>query len=374
MKKILVTGSEGFIGKNLVTHLDMDSNFSFYEYNSHSDITLLSEYLKKVDYVIHLAGENRSKKINEFKKNNVDFTKILCEKILTEIKNSKRSIKLIFTSSIHAKDSGPYGQSKLEAEKIIKKYSLNNNFFVNIFRLVGVFGKWCKPNYNSVVATFCHNISRENPIKVDDEKTKLKLVYIDDVVRSLVDSLDKNNNDFYKTINPEYSVTLGELALQIKTFKSSRENLKIDSLGYGFSKVLYSTYLSYLPANQFSYPLNSNIDPRGKFVEVFKSSIFGQVSYLTINADQERGGHYHHTKTEKFIVLKGEVFFRFKNLITNEFVEIKVSSNESRVVDTIPGWVHDIINTSTEEAIIMIWSNEIYDPQNPDTIEQKVLA
>ena len=333
----------------------------------------MSKYLKETDYVFHLAGENRAKNINDYKKNNIEFTKLLCTKILSEIKNSKKKIKLIFTSSIHAEQNSSYGKSKLEAENIIKKFSENENFLINIFRLPGVFGKWCKPNYNSVVATFCHNISRENPITIDNETTKLRLVYIDSVIKKLIDSLSDNKKNIYKTVQPEYVITLGKLASHIRAFKCSRENLVVENLGSGFLKALYSTYLSYLPSDKFSYLLKKNTDPRGKFVEVFKSSTFGQVSYLTISANQERGGHYHHTKTEKFLVLKGSVIFRFQNLITKEFVELKVTSDDSRVVDTIPGWAHDIINISSEEAIIMIWCNEIYDPKNPDTIQQKVL-
>ena len=374
MKNLLITGSEGFIGKNLVTTLSTFKDISVNTFNRGTDILLLTEYLKKADYVIHLAGENRTKDLKNLTINNVDFTSLICEKIKVEIQNPNRSIKIIFASSIQTDLDNPYGRSKLEAERLIKVLSNEKNCIVNIFRLPGVFGKWCKPDYNSVVATFCYNVAREIPIRIDDEKTELKLVHIDDVLSNFISSLDQNDNEVYKTVKPEYSVTLGELSLQIRAFKSSREDLRIDSFGSGFLKVLYSTYLSYLPSNKFSYLLNSNNDLRGKFVEVFKSSNFGQVSYLTINANQERGGHYHHTKTEKFLVLKGEVLFRFRNLITKEFVEIKASSNESRVVDTIPGWAHDIINTGTEEAIIMIWSNEIYDPNNADTIQHGVLS
>jgi UDP-2-acetamido-2,6-beta-L-arabino-hexul-4-ose reductase len=373
MKNVLVTGSEGFIGKNLVTKLKEAKNISINTFNRDTDILLLDKYLKRADYVIHLAGENRARDLNNFTLNNVDFTSLICDKILSEISDPNRSIKIIFTSSIQATLDNPYGRSKLEAEKKIKTLSSKKNCIINIFRLPGIFGKWCKPNYNSVVATFCHNIAREIPIKINNEKTVLELVYVDDVLNSLISSLDESENDIYKTVKPEYSINLGELASQIKTFKLSRENLRIDSFGYGFIKKLYSTYLSYLPSNQFSYKLNKNIDSRGKFVEVLKSSIFGQVSYLTINANQDRGGHYHHTKTEKFLVLKGEANFRFKNLITKEFVQIKVSSNDARIVDTIPGWTHDIVNTTSEEVIIMIWSNEIYDPNNSDTVENKIL-
>lgn len=373
MKNVLVTGSEGFVGKNLVTKLKEIKNVSINTFNRKTDISLLDEYLKQTDYVIHLAGENRTKDLKDFTLNNVDFTSLVCEKILAEIDDPNRSIKIIFTSSIQATLDNPYGHSKLEAEEKIKALSVKKNCNVNIYRLPGIFGKWCKPNYNSVVATFCYNIAREIPIKIDNTKTILKLVYIDDVLNSLISTLYESGNDIYKVVKPEYSINLEELASQIKAFKLSRDNLRVDSVGSGLIKKLYSTYLSYLPSDKFSYDLDMKIDPRGKFVEVLKSSIFGQVSYLTINANQMRGGHFHHTKTEKFLVLKGEANFRFKNLITKEIVEIKTSSNDARVIDTIPGWVHDIVNTTSEEVIIMVWSNEIYDPDNSDTIENKIL-
>jgi len=374
MKNLLITGSEGFIGKNLVTMLGTFKDISVNTFNHVTDISLLSEYLKEADYVIHLAGENRTKDLKNLTTNNVDFTSLICKKIKAETQNSGRFIKIIFASSVQADLDNPYGRSKLEAEKIIKTLSNEKNCIVNIFRLPGVFGKWCKPEYNSVVATFCYNIAREIPIKIDDEKTELKLVFIDDVLKNFMLSLNQNDKEIYKTIKPEYSVSLGELATQIKSFKSSRENLRIDSIGSGFLKLLYSTYLSYLPSSQFSYQLHKNVDVRGKFVEVLKSSIFGQVSYLTINVKQERGGHFHHTKTEKFLVLKGSALFRFKNLITNEFIEIKILASDTRMVESIPGWAHDIVNNGNEEVIIMVWSNEIYDPQNPDTIEHGVLS
>jgi UDP-2-acetamido-2,6-beta-L-arabino-hexul-4-ose reductase len=374
MKNLLITGSEGFIGKNLVTMLGTFKDISVNTFNHVTDISLLSEYLKEADYVIHLAGENRTKDLKNLTANNVDFTSLICKKIKAETQNSGRFIKIIFASSVQADLDNPYGRSKLEAEKIIKTLSNEKNCMVNIFRLPGVFGKWCKPEYNSVVATFCYNIAREIPIRIDDVKTELKLVYIDDVLKNFMLSLNQNDKEIYKTIKPEYSVSLGELATQIKSFKSSRENLRIDSMGSGFLKLLYSTYLSYLPSSQFSYQLHKNVDVRGKFVEVLKSSIFGQVSYLTINVKQERGGHFHHTKTEKFLVLKGSALFRFKNLITNEFIEIKILASDTRMVESIPGWAHDIVNNGNEEVIIMVWSNEIYDPQNPDTIEHGVLS
>lgn len=371
MKKILVTGSEGFIAKNFIINFKNNPNFKIYRFSHESDLSLLTEYLKKVNYVIHLAGENRPKKKENFKKNNIEFTRILCQKINDQIKNSKKKIKLIFTSSVHAMSETKYGKSKLEAEKIIKKYK-SKYFLINIFRLPGVFGKWCKPNYNSVVATFCHNIARNLPIKINDPKHKLKLVYIDDVIKAINQLLIMKESKIIKKIKPEYLISVKDLALKIKGFKFSRKNLEIDTMGNGFSKLLYSTYLSYLPSNQFSYSLKENKDVRGKFVEIFKSKLFGQMSYLTININKDRGGHYHHTKTEKFLVVKGKGLFRFRDLLTNNFVELKVSAKECRVVDTIPGWAHDIINIGSEELVVIVWANEIYDSQNPDTIQHGV--
>ena len=226
-------------------------------------------------------------------------------------RNSKRTIKLIFTSSIHAVSDTEYGKSKLKAEKIIKSYS-SNKFLTNIFRLPGIFGKWSKPNYNSVVATFCHNIARNLPITVDNPKNIIKLVYIDDLLKDLILSLKMDDNEIYKNIDSEYSISVEDLASSINSFKLSRQNLNIETVGSGLLKLLYSTYLSYLPTDEFSYQLKENNDVRGKFVEVFKGQTIGQVSYLTINTNQERGGHYHHTKTEKFLVVQGKALFRFR--------------------------------------------------------------
>ena len=280
-------------------------------------------------------------------------------------------IKLIFTSSIHAVSDTEYGKSKLGAEKIIKSYS-SDKFLTNIFRLPGIFGKWSKPNYNSVVATYCHNIARNLTISIDSPKHIIKLIYIDDLLKALVLSLSMDDNQIYKTVEPEYSISVEELASKINSFKALRTNLNIETIGSGFLKLLYSTYLSYLPSDQFSYQLRENSDVRGKFVEVFKGQNMGQISYLTINANQERGGHYHHTKTEKFLVVQGKGLFRFRDLLTDKFIEISVSSKDTKIVDTIPGWAHDIVNIGSEELVIIVWANEIYDPKNPDTIQHGV--
>ena len=373
MKNILITGSNGFIGKNLVSWLKNIPNISIKTFERDNDISLLSQCLKNVDYVIHLAGENRTNDLNNYYKNNVEFTLLLSQKIRQELEKSKRLIKLIFASSSQALLKNPYGRSKLKAEKILEKLSKESNCYVNIFRLPGIFGKWCKPNYNSVVATFCHRISKNIPIKIDDPNKKLKLVYIDDVINEIVKCISKKvDHKLFKSVKPEYTISLSELAIQIKKFKLHRKSLDIENFGSGLTKFLYATYLSYLSPENFSYKLKVNTDPRGKFVEAIKSKSIGQISFLTINPKQKRGGHYHNTKTEKFFVIQGEALFRFRHLLNNNYFELKVSANNLKVVDTVPGWSHDIINTGRKSLIIILWSNEIYDAKKPDTIQHKI--
>ena len=242
-----------------------------------------------------------------------------------------------------------------------------------IFRLPGVFGKWCRPNYNSVVATFCHNIARDLPIYVSDPRTTLKLVYIDDLVSRFIDIMSIPSADLLECrVKPEYVITLGELSDTIQSFRRSRETLMTDRCGTGLLRALYATYISYLPKEKFSYDLPQHGDPRGIFVEFLKTHDSGQFSFFTALPGVTRGGHYHHTKSEKFLVVKGEALFRFRHLITEEIVELHISSDNSMVVDTIPGWSHDVTNIGEDEMIVMLWASEIFDRDRPDTIMSKV--
>ena len=364
--RILVTGSNGFIGKNLVAHINQKKNFSVFHFERGDS---LNDVIPHVDFIFHLAGENRTKDLKDFEKNNAFFTKSLCKLV----EESNRHIPIIFASSIQAELDNPYGKSKLSAEVSLEKLSKETGNPVHIYRLPNVFGKWCKPNYNSVVATFCHNILNDLPIKISNKSYMLKLVHIDFLVADFLKTLDNDIRGFLRVdINPQYETTLDNLASLIYSFKESRNNLIIEDVGIGFVRDLYSTYISFLEPNKFVYNLPSHRDDRGVFVEMLKTFNSGQFSYFTAHPGITRGGHYHHTKTEKFLVIKGDACFRFKNIISNESYEVISSGLIPQVVETVPGWSHDITNIGNDEMIVMLWANEIYNRDFPDTITYEV--
>jgi len=362
--KVLITGADGFIGKNLCVHLE-DKNIQVLKFLRDSELNLLEEYVYKTDAVIHLAGENRPKDPAAFEATNVGLTKTLCD----FVSKFKKNVPIIFASSIHAGLDNAYGSSKLAAEEALINLDKNLDINLAIYRLPGVFGKWCKPNYNSVVATFCHNLANGLPININDPTTKLKLVYVDDVIDSFVNFLSNPNSSTgpYCDIDNEYEISLGDLADQISSFKNVKESLVTDDVGTGLTRALYSTYLSYLPVTEFSYEVPKYGDERGDFVEMLKTKNSGQFSYFTAHPGVTRGGHYHHTKTEKFLVVRGEAKFKFKNIITHEKHELIVSGDKPEVVDTVPGWTHDITNIGDTELVVMLWANEIFDRDRPDT-------
>lgn len=367
--RVLVTGSQGFIGKNLVTHLGELSGWKVERFDRGDDSANLPYLLSKSDAVIHLAGENRPKNVGDFAKGNEAVTELLC----AAISACGRKIPVVFASSAQADQNNPYGLSKKAAEVTLEKFATASGNPVVIYRLPGVFGKWCKPNYNSVVATFCHNIARDLPIQINDPTVSLRLVYIDDVVASMIGSLSAPEPGVTQAaVAPEYSITLGDLAAQIRAFSSCRVTLISERVGTGLVRALYATYLSYLPNAKFSYDIRQYTDSRGVFVEMLKTHDSGQFSYFTACPGIIRGGHYHHTKTEKFLVIKGEALFRFRHLLTNELVELHTSGEKPQVVDTIPGWSHDITNIGNEEMIVMLWANENFDRERPDTFASKV--
>jgi UDP-2-acetamido-2,6-beta-L-arabino-hexul-4-ose reductase len=266
-----------------------------------------------------------------------------------------------------------YGKSKLDAEAIVKRLEIDAGSPVYIYRLPGVFGKWCKPNYNSVVATFCHNISHNLPVQVNDPSFELNLVYIDDVVEEFVRIIQgRQDNKKELSIQPEYKIKLGDLATQIELFRESRDSLISERVGDGLVRKLHSTYVSYLLPEQFSYSIPSYGDERGMFAEMLKTKDSGQFSFFTAKPGVTRGGHYHHSKTEKFLVIQGEAKFGFRHIVSNETHEVVTSGNKLKIVETVPGWSHDITNIGTGEMVVMLWANEIFDPDNPDTIAYKV--
>jgi len=371
--RILVTGASGFIGKNLVVRLSELSNVSVTPFVRGDDAALLPQLVSQVDAVVHLAGENRPADESAFAQVNAGMTSALCSAIQNEFRSTRRHVHLVLASSTQAERDNPYGRSKLAAEAAVQTLADETGNPCVIFRLPGVFGKWCKPNYNSVVATFCHNISRDLPIQISDPMASLRLVYVDDVVTALLAALEAPESVCVQAqVAPVFTTTLGELANQIRAFGDCRSTLMTERVGSGFVRALYATYVSYLPNEKFSYQVTQHADPRGVFVEMLKTPDSGQFSYFTAHPGITRGGHYHHTKTEKFLVIKGEALFRFRHLLTNELVELRTSGGTPQVVDTIPGWTHDITNVGDDEMVVMLWANENFDRERPDTVASKV--
>jgi UDP-2-acetamido-2,6-beta-L-arabino-hexul-4-ose reductase len=363
--RVLITGANGFIGKNLHKILSERENIQIDCFTRSSTIDHLLELVQKADFIFHLAGVNRSKNSKEFILNNIDLTRALCD----AIKVSGRTIPIVYTSSIQVIQENFYGMSKRAAENLLFKLHAEKGNPVYILRLPNVFGKWCKPNYNSVVATFCYSIARDLPIKINDPTRILKLVYIDDVIDHflrIMDGLYSGVDDF-GVIEPEYTITVGELADLLHVFKSSRLSLQSERVGVGITRALYSTYISYMPSTSFAYPLPLYKDSRGVFIEILKTPDCGQFSYFTAHPGITRGGHYHHSKTEKFLVVRGEALFRFRHILTNEEYELVVNGTAPTIVETIPGWAHDVTNIGSEEMIVMLWANEIFDTTRPDT-------
>lgn len=368
-QRILVTGANGFIGKNLLIRLGEQPDVETFSFVRGDSVELLLTLVAMSDVVMHLAGENRSNDVADFTQNNVDLTAAICD----AIQSTGRNIPIIFTSSTQAELENPYGQSKLAAERVIEALVEKTSNSAVIYRLVGVFGKFCKPDYNSVVATFCNNIAQGLPIQISDPDFVIKLAYIDDVIDELLDTLMTFNSGLIRSeVNQTYSITLGDLAEQISAFNNCRSSLILERVGTGLIGALYSTYISYLPLGQFVYDLTPNVDERGMFVEMLKTQDSGQFSFFTISPGITRGSHYHHSKTEKFLVVSGLARMSFRNLITGETCEVILSSEKPQVMDTIPGWAHDITNIGDNEAIIMLWANEIFDPQRPDCIPCEV--
>jgi len=365
---ILVTGSNGFIGKNLITRLN-ELGMKVTEYSRRNKIEDLSKLVKKADFIIHLAGENRPTNQIDFLISNIQLTERICQAILF----SNKKIPIIFASSTQAEYENAYGKSKLDAEKVLKKFEADSGNPVYIYRLPGVFGKWCKPNYNSVVATFCYNISRNLSITVDDHDKELSLIYIDDLVKEFIRVIIGNGDINITSIDDQiYKIKLGMLEALLKDFKNSRESLVSERVGSGFVSKLYSTYVSYLPPSSFSYKIPSHIDGRGVFAEFLKTKDSGQFSFFTAKPGVTRGEHYHHSKTEKFLVVNGRARFGFRNIISHKKYNIEASYNDFQIIESVPGWSHNITNIGNDEMIVIVWANQVFDPDNPDTIQFKV--
>jgi len=366
--KVLVTGSRGFIGKNLIMKLKEEKDLEILEYDKDMDQNQLERYCKEVDFVYHLAGINRTDDEEEFIQGNAGFTLDLLE-LLSKY---NKGCPLMLASSIQATYENSYGKSKKAAEELVLSYSIINQAKVFIYRLPNVFGKWCKPNYNSVVATFCYNIPRNLPITIHDPEKVITLVYIDDLVNELIGLLQLeeshliNSNNFYEIL-PTYSISLKKIAQLLSSFQKARSNGYIPDLADEFTKKLYSTYLSYLPEGALSYKLTMHCDDRGSFTEFLKSDHSGQISINVIKPGIIKGNHYHHTKVEKFLVISGRGVIRLKHVISGQILEFYVSSEALEVIEIPVGYTHNIENLGKQDMIVLIWCNEIFDKNKLDT-------
>ncbi|QSX09276.1 capsular polysaccharide biosynthesis protein CapF [Alkalibacter rhizosphaerae] len=363
--KILVTGAKGFIGKNLIAELKNRNYTEIFEYDKDTDSKMLDEYSREAEFVFHLAGVNRPIEQSAFMEGNFGFTSDL----LNALKKYENTCPVMISSSIQAELDNPYGESKKAGEDLLFAYGTETGSKVLVYRFPNVFGKWCRPNYNSAVATFCHNIARDLPIMVNDPTVEMNLVYIDDVVSELINALEGNENrveEFCK-VPVVHTILLGDIVNLITFFKRSREDRFIPNMSDAFAKKLYSTYLSYLPEDQFSYDLKMNVDQRGSFTEFIKTPDRGQVSVNISKPGIIKGNHWHHTKNEKFLVVSGKGVIRFRNIDSDKVLEYFVSGDKMEVVDIPTGYTHNIENLGETDMVTIMWANEAFDPEKPDT-------
>lgn len=370
MMRVLVTGSNGFVGKNLLERLDRTENIEVSAFSRENSLPDLEKLISDTDFIFHLAGVNRPENTKEFYEGNQDLTQRIVDLALS----TGRKIPILISSSTQAERDNDYGKSKLGSEMALQAYSKQSGSPAYIYRLPNIFGKWSRPNYNTVIATWCHNISRDIPLEVSDKSYELDLVYIDDVVEQFVRHLDDNANSkvLYPEVFPRYKESLGSIRDLLTDFKSSREHLITPPVGRGFPRALYATYLSFLPTNQFSYELQGYSDERGTFYEFLKTQDSGQFSVSTSAPGVTRGNHYHNSKNEKFLVVKGEASIKLRQIHSNEIIEYRVSDKKIEVVEMIPGYTHDISNIGDNEMILLLWANEVFDRDKPDTYFKEV--
>jgi len=389
--KVLVTGAKGFVGQNLVVVLKRQSDAEIIEYDLDAPESILNDGLATADVIFHLAGINRPEKPEDYAAGNTGFTQMLCERLYA----LGRKPTISFSSSIQAELDNPYGISKRRAEEALVHFSEETGARVVIFRMKNVFGKWCRPNYNSAVATFCYNIARNLPISISDRANEVHLVYVDDVCMAMMEAIGMSLSppkhfvtsvdSAYAEIEPSFKITLGSLADTIHSFKATRSSLQVPAFDDPFIRRLYATYLSYLEESDFTYGLDIKTDNRGSLAEFLKSASFGQIFVSRTKPGITRGNHYHHTKTEKFLVVQGDAIIRFRDVRTeirdqkseasvrrmpdqrSSAIEYRVSGDEFRVVDIPPGYTHSIENIGEEELVTLFWANQIFDPDNPDT-------
>ncbi|MFA8434218.1 MAG: capsular polysaccharide biosynthesis protein CapF [Marinifilaceae bacterium] len=379
--KILVTGAKGFIGKNLVSQLrniqegkdktyTLDPNFEILECDIDSDEKLLDQYCKDASFIFNLAGINRPEKEAEFMEGNCDFA----NQLLNSLKKHNNTCPVMISSSTQAILDNAYGKSKKAGEDVIFQYAKETGTKVLVYRFPNVFGKWCKPNYNSAVATFCHNIAHGLDITISDRSYQMTLVYIDDLVRELIYALEgkENREGEFCAVPITHPISLGEIVDLLYSFKSSRNDLSVSNMNNSFAKKLYSTYLSYLPTEEFSYPLKMNVDNRGSFTEMLRSEDRGQVSVNISKPGIVKGNHWHHTKNEKFLVVSGNGVIRFRKIDEEKVHEYFVSGDKLEVVDIPVGYTHNIENLGENDMVTVMWVNEPFDPEAPDTFYLEV--
>ena len=364
---ILITGYNGFIGKNLIFSLKDIKKINILTFGRENKLADLENLISKCSLIFHLAGENRNDNDKNFTKNNIDLT----TRIVEIINKKKKKTSLIFSSTSQInKKNNIYSKTKFSAENILKKNS-SSLFNVKIYRFTNIYGKWSKPNYNSVVATFCYNLSRNKKIKLSKINERLELLYIDDVIDYFLSDISikfKKKFELIDSFNNTNKITLHNLANKINFFKKNRSILLNNTeLADGFEKTLYSTYLSYIPHDNFKYSINLINDSRGSFFEFLKSKKDGQVSILIVKSKKTRGNHFHMTKVEKFFILSGQGTFLFENIISGEKKTFSITANNRQIVESIPGWAHNIKNTGKNDLIVILWSNEIFNKAKPDT-------
>ena len=382
MMNVLVTGARGFVGKNLIQALFSirdEMQLTVFEFGRETDKELLELYCKKADFVFHLAGVNRPKEEAEFWEGNVRIT----EQLLDFLKRYNNTCPVLFSSSVQAQIDNSYGKSKKAAEDLVFAYGRETGAKVYVYRFPNIFGKWCKPNYNSAIATFCHNIARGLPIKVDNASARMRLVYIDDVVEEMISAMrgeTKLDEHGFACVSTEYSVVLGDVVEMIYAFRSGRETREVPDVTVGsLSKKMYATYLSYLPETAFSYPLKMNVDERGSFTEIFRTKERGQFSVNVSKPGITKGEHWHNTKNEKFVVVSGSALIQFRKVGIDTktghsypVIEYRVSGDNMEVVEIPAGYTHNIINIGDSDLITVMWNSDCFDPNNPDTYFLKV--
>lgn len=385
---ILVTGAKGFIGRNLVSELKnirdgLENNVFFsgpdeitqiMEYDVDSEDGALEEFCDKADFVFNLAGVNRPEKESEFMEGNFGFG----ERLLNILEDKGNRCPVMLSSSVQAKLDNPYGRSKAAGEELFREYGRRTGSKVLIYRFPNVFGKWCRPDYNSVIATFCHNIANDLPIKINDPSVKLNLVYIDDVVRELIGALKGEEHkdpdgEGLCYVTKSYEISLGSVAKLIKSFEEDRKRAYIPAVGDELTRKLYSTYLSYLPEEKTITDMEMKKDERGSFTELFKSMGAGQISVNVSKPGVTKGQHWHHTKCERFVVVSGRALIEERKLGEDKVRRYEVSGEEHKMVEMLPGYTHSITNVSkTEELITVMWANECFDSKAPDTYREEV--